>query len=603
VSPMLYVLIATFSAGALAFLISAISTNPRKRPIVAFGVAAVLSLLFGILIAYVALPEYTHWAKGGYSGLVWQIALFGLVVGVAFSGLFKAPERPYAEEEFSPTRSVGIAVALLVLLLVVRLIISASTPPHWWDTEGKRTLAAQLELTEGQGQAPDLDINKAIKVTPTHAKTKAQAAFPKDLNLGSYLELGDGYLQEVNGKPYYVFAFQVKDRRAFERRGSIIPGYIVVDATNKSGTAEWRPLAAGQEIRYVQGEQWWWSEKLLDRHVYFDYALPNNARIAELSGMELDDNNTPWYTATVMKPSVGYTAYEPKAFIIINPVTGQIQEYSLDEVPSWVDRILPDETAKQYVQWWGDWSVATPRWFGGSKGLQKKVDDTSLVWGPDGLMLQFVMKSKGNDTTATDVIYVNLRTGVATRYGIDSATQSTVAKIVEQKALEEYKIPMEARNCQVEFLAGKSVWYCLLEKEGNSWGVGIVQPQYAKAADASKVIVAEDLTDAYSELLSQIAEDASASGEVVDNSSSTVQFDGVIDRVGNVYFENGQWYLPFSLRISDGSVLFLRITTEKQSSHFIRDGDSVTVTAIKVLTGTPDTVIEVRNHTYPQGGS
>lgn len=599
---LMYVLIPTLAAGLLAFAIAAISGSPAKRPLLAFGSAAGVNFLVSLVIIYIVRPEFVHWAKGGYMVLAWFVVLIGLIVGVLCAGLVAEATSKYGDtfETFGATRSTVIAVTILVVLLITRYgVISAATPPHWIDVDGKRELAAQLNLQEGQGQAPDLDINQAIRVTPTHARTKAQAAFPQNLNLGSYLELGEGYLQEVQGRPVYVFAFQVKDRRGFERRGSVIPGYILVDATNKSGSAEWKPLEAGQEISFVNGSLWWWDDQLLDRHVYFGFALPQNAKIAELSGMELDDDLAPWYTATVMKPVVGYTAYEPFSFLVISPVTGKVTEYALDEVPDWVDRILPADTARQYVEWWGDWSEATPRLFGGSKGMQKKIDDTSLVWGPDGLTLQYVMMSKGNDSTATDVIYVNLRTGEAVRYPIDSATQSTVMRIVEQKAFEEYKIPMEAKNCQIEYLAGKSVWYCLIEREGISWGVGIVQPQYAKAADATKVIVSESLSDAYSSLLAQIAEDAAASGDSVDNSAATIQLEGTVERVGNAYMQEGQQYLPFTLRLEDGSLLFLRIAGEKDSGHFLQAGDSVTVTAIRVATGNPDTVIEVANHTYP----
>lgn len=65
-----------------------------------------------------------------------------------------------------------------------------------------------------------------------------------------------------------------------------------------------------------------------------------NRGITDLT-FELDDNGNPYYTATIYENKVGMSGQKAVGTAIVNPETGEVKKYTVENTPKWVDRIQP----------------------------------------------------------------------------------------------------------------------------------------------------------------------------------------------------------------------------------------------------------------------
>jgi hypothetical protein len=589
--------------GLLATVSTLFSSSDGKHPLVAGGGAAVTMFILSLLSIYWFNPGFTFFPQDGY---FWGILVTAIVAVVwAFASTL-------ISDVDGGVNTLLLPLLVILVLLVTNLYQQVTLPPGVASDEGNASYYNYLHLSDAkEGEvSPDLNINQALRVSPGHALVKAKNAIPG--NISSYLNLGDPYLQgiRVNGvlHPYYVVALKVSDTFAYNNAGNVIPGYILVDASDVDKDAEWHKLDDAHTMKYAQGPGIF-SDWDLDRNVYFRYTLPQNSRIDELDGLEVDDDLNPWYTAAVMKPVTGGSSlYYPVGMIFINPHTGDIQYKDMKDIPDWVDRRLPEDVAGQLVSKWAEFSKHHVQFLGDNSLNKREIDEKTDVWTPEGLLFQFVLRPKGgNSNVTTDLIYVNPRDLTATRYSLDAATQSQVRDTFRAKSKNRFNQELDIAMLQIEWVAGQPVWYCVMEQSQKYLAVGLVQMKYTKAADNSKYLINTSLSSAIQDLRRQMASTTGSSGtDNFPNSSEFVQVEGVVDRVGaqSLSMDSNSWFGNFTLRttVDNKQVLLIcRYQADDITAVYLHEGDNVIVTLLSVNTDGINDVIQggIVNHTYP----
>ena len=61
----------------------------------------------------------------------------------------------------------------------------------------------------------------------------------------------------------------------------------------------------------------------------------------------------PFYVATVYQKQFGLAVPRPVSVIILDATNGETKEYSLSEVPEWVDRVYPAEETIEQINYNG----------------------------------------------------------------------------------------------------------------------------------------------------------------------------------------------------------------------------------------------------------
>lgn len=338
------------------------------------------NFLFDLFILYFAMPALTG-PYLGWQWLLWPLLLSGVVVlfggGVSgtrglletlaensASGAYRAARgprrRPRVVEAQQQNGGAGraaagvFAVGLVFLTVVVinGLIVVSNT---WFDPNAK-ALAHIPRVIEERSSTPlpPTDVTHIVLVTQGVAAYLGQQVLGQNgQNLGStYHTEPDSYtLQSVNHHLYWIAPLVYNN--VFANLGQLqSPGYVVVDAEDPNVQPQ---LRVGYHLRYLPS-----AILNLDllRHVYLSGYTYGNLVDPTL---EVRDDWRPYFTISLMQPTRGFTGDVVTQVLLVDPQTGGIQAYRPEDVPLWVDRIIPADTVTTYLTWWGKYNKAP--WF------------------------------------------------------------------------------------------------------------------------------------------------------------------------------------------------------------------------------------------------
>ena len=405
----------------------------------------VANYVISFLILYFGAPALT----GPFGG--WQWVLWPLLIS-SFANLFAflRPAMSLLEEASAvsqgrargknastaaqlPTNASRGAIAAgifgliffgVIMIVVCGLIIVFTT---WFDSNAKALAAIPHITIKTSDSLPPTDPNNVVLVSQSVASYKGQQILGSNgQNLGSQYSVDPAsyVLQSIDHHLYYV-APLTYNNLFVNLSHSSTPGFVVVDAENPETQPQLHTSAA-DSLAYIPGAIF--NEDLL-RHVYLSgYTY---GRLVDPT-LELDDNFHPYWTISLMMPTRGFTGDVLNQVLIVNAHTGAIQAYAPQNVPSWVDRVIPSDTVTQYLTWWGLYHAAP--WFNPSgAGQQSPASDPQLLYNniDQPVWLIPMTSSSANDNSSTGVFLFDTHKNQGTFYplsglGIGSNVSNTI---------------------------------------------------------------------------------------------------------------------------------------------------------------------------------
>jgi hypothetical protein len=383
----------------------------------------IFNYVFCLIIVYVSLPALTgpFW---GWQWVLWPLLISSvlnlfsfaggvggaLAIGLSMSqGQVAQPTGSKGSRRSIAAGVLGL-IAFVVLGIVATILINVFTT--WFDTNAK-VLAAIPQITVAASpNLPPTDAKNIVLVSPSIASYKGQQVLGSTgQNLGSAYNLDpDSYtLQSINHHLYYVAVLSYNN--AFVNLSNpVTPGFVMVDAENPQASPQLH-TEAQSTIKYLPGALF--NQDLL-HHVYLNgYTYGNLVDPT----MELDDSLHPYWTISLMQPSRGYTGDVLKKVLLVDAHTGDIKVYNPQDVPSWVDRVMPSETVSQYLGWWGLYHAAP--WFNPSGlGQQAPASDPELLYNnaDQPVWLIPMTSSSANDNSSTGLFLFDTHKNSATLY-------------------------------------------------------------------------------------------------------------------------------------------------------------------------------------------
>lgn len=531
----------------------------------AFGVSLVLNLI----ILYWNFPNETglFWGKGW-----WMVTVF--IAGVAFGLANMARSGRDVHISVAP-----VLAGLLVLWYAIWGIGAAIAP---FSNDGANELANILTVEDAPlGEYPESDPAHIVQVNAEIAEFKASQSMASggsfnDRPLESVFEPGKPVLQQVNDHLYWVVDLRFVGWREAGGVSNTVPGYIVVDAEDPSAAPEFR---LGFEMDFVPSG--FFGEKL-ERHIY-----SNGYRDVVLDDLtiEVDDEWNPYYTLAINDylHSHHKNGLRPVGFLIIDPQTGEIEEYDLDEIPEWVDRVYSASTIKDRLNDWGRWANADRNIFKETKANRFDVSgEPGLVYTDDGRAVwQVLMTSKNADTSASSVILVDARTGEAKRYSTTSGVtiEDNVIDVMRSSADNIRK--HEPVNPQLYRIYGELSWVATFvpndESGASSSFAGIALLPASQADPSSVAYSSNTLGEALRMYRQQLA--GIEGGADPNQESASLAVEGVVADIGSAVI-NGN--TTFFIRLEGEDETFIGPVGENTDLPFVEVGDSVRIRFIDV---------------------
>lgn len=511
---------ASIVVGLLAALVYLTSRGKPPRPEVVLRWAAGLwglNFLVDLAILYFAEPAMNgpYW---GMQWLLWPLLLTGLLAlfggsltnvrsaidnftdsvnagGVTFQlgrGSLAGRGRARVVEDRAPRgeapRTSGIAGGIAVtLVLIIAILLNGliAVATTWFDPNAKALAAIPHITTEpASASLPRTDVDHIVLVSRGVASYLGQQVLAQGgQNLGStYHTDRTAYtLQSVKGHLYWIAPLVYNNVWANIGNWQS-PGFVAVDAEDPNASAK---LYTGLHLRYLPDAIL--NQDLL-RHVYLSGYT--NGDLVDPT-LEVDDSWRPFFTISLMQPTRGFTGQVVQRVLLVDPQTGAIQNLAPQDVPSWVDRIIPAETVVDYLTWWGKYEHAP--WFNPSGSGQQvpAVDDTNrpeLVYNnvDKPVWLVPMTSSAASDNSSTGIMLFDTHQNAGQFYPLAGLGVTANVKDTFKSSPRNIK-NYDVSNVQLYSIYGEPTWVCTFVTPNdygeNFQAVGFVDARHLNGAN------------------------------------------------------------------------------------------------------------------------
>jgi hypothetical protein len=414
-------------------------------------------------------------------------------------------------------------VAALVIATVVNGLIVVGT--SWFEGNAQALHAIpKLQTEPASIPLPPTDVNHIVLVTQGVAAYLGQQVLASGgQNLGSqyHTDRGEYTLQSVAHHLYWIAPLVYNN--VWANLGNWqSPGYVVVDAEDPNAQPQ---LRTGYHLHYLPDALF---NSELSRHVYLSGYTYGNLVDPTL---EVDDNWNPYFSISLMQPTRGFTGDVVEQVLLVDPQSGNIQAYTPDKVPAWVDRIIPSDTVQQYLTWWGHYHFAP--WFNPSGANQQApAGAIELVYNSvdQPVWLVTMSSSAATDASSTGVVLFDTRDNSGRFYpltGIGVSNNVTQTLTDNPYNLQKYGIG----SLQLYQIYGEPTWVATFVRDNdygqNFQAVGMVDARHLTGAN---VIMAQTKTDALAQYAQWLA-DHNVQGQGATPSGKQVTLQGKVTRI------------------------------------------------------------------------
>ncbi|MDG1949226.1 MAG: hypothetical protein P8J32_00175 [bacterium] len=314
---------------------------------------------------------------------------------------------------------IGVALTVLPLLVVMVQWIGGW---RWPNEDNYRDLIGKVEYKVYSDEVAPIDQSKIFVIPPSTASLLAEKAFvSKDDTssnvVGSLASLGRVVVQEVNDGIYYVAPTLHRSFWKWRENKQGTPGYIMVNAVNEKDVQ----YVDDYKIVYQPGACF---TQNLERHLWLNgYSATYKTDYL----FEIDDTGRPYWVVSTYDRTIGMSGKDANGCLVVDAETGEINEYTIEKTPLWVDRIQPAEFVHKQLVDWGSLAEGYINW----QDLNRKhiTDGMSVVYGNDKQCYYYTgVTSVGKDDATIGFVEVNTRTKEAVFYKKAGATEAAAMR-------------------------------------------------------------------------------------------------------------------------------------------------------------------------------
>lgn len=401
-------------------------------------------------------------------------------------------------------------------------------------------------------------------VPPKFARNKMKKAFGQVPNT-SYYELGRLQIQKVDDA--FVYIAPVEFSGFFKWvNGDTTPGYFMMSATDSTDN----PKFVKAEMSYTPSS---FFQKNVARHLRLE--LSETIFHGDMQ-LEIDDEGKPHYIRSFGKFVSARNGFEVTGVAVVNPQSGDVKTYALNEVPDFIDGAVSPEVVSLQNSYFGNYVHGFWNSKFGKKDVKLPSDEgteanVSPVFNENGEMYYFTDFTSPKEGVDSMLGYslTDARTGEATYYTgnmeesyMDSygALQIVEKKFIEKKWFGEMPILYN--------FYGEASWLTpVLDANGflqNYFIVSAANPEISAFANTPN------------EALKLYKTALQRGGSSVDGSSSSEEAT-TTGNVERVYKERVGDFTLVSFMLTDGTN-YLVSTEVEPLAVYLKEGDQVNVT-------------------------
>lgn len=396
-------------------------------------IICIIGTIIGAVVAYYfMLPPLNFKSTETYM-------FFGIIAAIYIGLTFVTSNAQLHPEyiEYVKRRSIVpvVVIALLVAVVGVGTVISsvvlrAKSYSNIIAVDETKNFSEEIEEADFKS-VPVLD-NAAASVLANRTLGDLAA-----INKVSQFEV-DTALTQINykGSPVKLATLAYGDVFKWIKNTSEgFPGYIIVDMVTQK--AELVTLPEGSYIRYSPNEHF---SKYLMRHVRFSYPT----YIFDTPRFEINEEGKPFWIVPVLDKTIGlFGGTDVKGLVMVDAVSGEMTEYSIDEARSskelqWIDGIYSANLLVEQYNYYGQYQKGFINSILGQDGVRLTTEGSNFLAQNDDVYLYTGVTSAGNDQAIIGFVLINMRTKAAEYYAVSGAKEYS-AMASAQGEVQDYE--------------------------------------------------------------------------------------------------------------------------------------------------------------------
>lgn len=388
-------------------------------------IAAVIALLAVGVYYYVALPAVNIHSVG-----FWQCLLF-LIAACTAAGAFVQIRKEAKKDmsvSFRPkdlilqSRAVKAGIALFVIVGAIFLVGSLLSSPI--VNAGKYQKLLTVENSEFSRDIKEVSYKTIPLLDKNSAELLGNRKMGSMVDMVSQFEVSSEYTQinyqdtPVRVAPL-VYASPIK---WLTNQSQGIPAYIRIDMATQN--TECVKLTEG--IRYSESEYF---NRNIYRHLRFHY--PTYIFDDQIF-FEIDDEGTPYWVCPVKKFNIGlFGGQTVGKAVLCNAITGECEEYDVEDVPTWVDKVYSAELLTGLYNYHGTLKHGYFNSILGQKDCLQTTNGYNYIALKDDVWVYTGVTSVSGDQSNVGFVLMNQRTMETKFYTIEGAIEDSAMSSAE----------------------------------------------------------------------------------------------------------------------------------------------------------------------------
>lgn len=549
-------------------------------------ISIVGTIIGGAIAYYFMLPPLNFKSIDTYVFLGTVLAIFVALLFVTSSAHIKPEYTPYVKKKsLVPIIIAGILVVIVgVGYLTSAVFFRAKTYSNIIEVDDTKSFASDIA---------EADFSSVPVLDNDSAKALANRTLGDLAAIGkvSQFEISTAFTQiNYKNNPVKLTTLAYGDIfKWLKNTKSGLPGYVVVNMVSQK--AELVTLPEGEYIRYATTEHF---GKYLMRHVRFSYPT----YIFDTPRFEIDESGRPFWLCTVLDKTIGlFGGTDVKGVVIVDAITGEMKEYTVDEVKTstelqWIDGIYSDALLVEQFNYYGQYKNGFINSILGQEGVKVATEGTNYIAKDDDVYAYTGVTSAGNDQAIVGFVLMNMRTKEANFYEVSGAKE-TSAMVSAQGEVQNYKY--QATFPILLNISGEPTYFMSL-KDSDSlvrrYAMVNVQ-NYQVVAIGEKIA---ECTKKYVDTLKmnnikidvdidEIENATNNNGEADEPETELLTKSGAIDDIRTAVINGNSVYY---ISLADDSTYFAIKASDEEGVVILNVGDTVTVSYEKAEGGIVD---------------
>lgn len=362
------------------------------------------------------------------------------------------------------------------------------------------------------------DIDDLPIIDSTLAKILGDKKIGEDRALGSEYRVGDFYDIIYNGDAYAVAPLEFNDFIKW-LNNKTTPGYVLVN--KQTGDTQLIRSIDGKDLELKYMPSAYFNFDLL-RHTYFNSNMDNNLSDYHF---EIDDDGYPYWIVAKTNKNIGIAGgIDIYSVSVVNAITGDVNNYSIDDVPIWIDTIYYQDLVLEQLDDWGYYVNGFLNTIFSEKEIIRITDGSRRLYYKGKIYHYTGLTSAGIDESTVGFAFINARTKETLFYSITGATEKAAMSSAEGAVQDlrynaSFPIPINVENDPSFFITLKD-------------DAGLIkQYSFVNINDYGKVAIGSSILDARNNYLKLLNKE--------NTSTELIYYSGKIDRIGysdNIFY-------------------------------------------------------------------